>query len=113
MIQRRVPRLRAESTSVAFTADQRCSRRFDESHRVRNRGDALVEYDVSDRLSFSAFGGTTQDDYNQRGHTNSSTALNFLTGAAATTSPYYLYGILKDIYLQLWVLMQTSPSRRR
>ena len=26
-----------------------------------------------------------------------STALNFLTGAAATTSPYYLYGILKDI----------------
>ena len=85
------------STSVAFTADQRCSRRFDESHRVRNRGDALVEYDLSDRLSFSAFGGTTQDDYNQRGNTNSSTALNFLTGAAATTSPYYLYGILKDI----------------
>jgi hypothetical protein len=86
-----------DSTSVAFTADHRCSRRFDESHRVRNRGDGLIEYDVSDRLSFSAFGGTTQDDYNQRGKTNSSTALNFLTGAAATTSPYYLYGILKDI----------------
>jgi MtrB/PioB family decaheme-associated outer membrane protein len=86
-----------DSSSIAFTGDQRCHRRFDESHRVRNRGDALVEYDVSDRLSFSAFGGTTQDDYNQRGHTNSSTALNFLTGAAATTSPYYLYGILKDI----------------
>jgi len=86
-----------DSSSTAFTGDQRCSRRFDESHRVRNRGDALVEYDVSDRLSFSAFGGTTQDDYNQRGNTNSSTALNFLTGAAATTTPYYLYGILKDI----------------
>jgi MtrB/PioB family decaheme-associated outer membrane protein len=86
-----------DSSSVAFTADHRCSRRFDESHRVRNRGDGLIEYDFSDRLSFSAFGGTIQDDYNQRGHTNSSTALNFLTGAAATTSPYYLYGILKDI----------------
>jgi len=86
-----------DSNSVAFTADHRCSRRFDESHRVRNRGDGLIEYDLSDRLSFSAFGGTTQDNYNQRGNTNSSTALNFLTGAAATTSPYYLYGILKDI----------------
>jgi MtrB/PioB family decaheme-associated outer membrane protein len=85
------------STSLVFTADHRCSRRFDESHRVRNRGDGLIEYDFSDKLSFSAFGGTIQDDYNQRGHTNSSTALNFLTGAAATTSPYYLYGILKDI----------------
>ena len=85
------------SGSVAFTADQRCSRRFDESHRVRNRGDGLIEYDLSDRLSFSAFGGTMQDNYNQRGNTNSPTALNFLTGATATTSPYYLYGILKDI----------------
>ena len=89
--------IECNSSSLSFTADQRCSRRFDESHRVRNRGDALIEYDLSDRLSFSAFGGTIQDDYNQRGHTNSSTALNFLTGAAATTSPYYLYGILKDI----------------
>lgn len=85
------------STSAAFTADQRCSRRFDESHRVRNRGDALLEYSPSDRLSFSAFAGTTQDNYNQRGSTNSSIPLNFLTGTAATTTPYYLYGILKDI----------------
>jgi len=85
------------STSTVFTADQRCSRRFDESHRTRNRGDALIEYSPSDRLSFSGFGGTMQDNYNQRGDTNSSTALNFLTGSAATTSPYYLYGILKDI----------------
>jgi MtrB/PioB family decaheme-associated outer membrane protein len=78
--------IECNSSSLAFTADQRCSRRFDESHRVRNRGDALIEYDLSDRLSFSAFGGTIQDDYNQRSHTNSSAALNFLTGAAATTS---------------------------
>jgi len=85
------------SNSLAFTADQRCHRRFDESHRVRDRGDALVEYDLTQKLSFSAFAGTIQDDYNQRGGPNSDTELNFLTGAAATTSPYYLYGILKDI----------------
>ena len=83
--------------SLAFTADQRCSRRFDEAHRVRNRADGLVEYDMTQKLSFTAFGGTTQDDYNQAGGTNSNTALNFLTGQAATTNPYYLYGILKDI----------------
>jgi MtrB/PioB family decaheme-associated outer membrane protein len=85
------------STSLAFTGDQRCSRRFDESHRVRDRADALVEYDLTQRLSLTAFGGTIQDDYNQRGGVNSDTALNFLVGSAATTSPYYLYGILKDI----------------
>ncbi|HXZ81501.1 MAG TPA: MtrB/PioB family outer membrane beta-barrel protein [Terriglobales bacterium] len=83
--------------SVAFTADQRCSRRFDEAHRVRNRADGLIEYTPLGSLTLSAFGGTIQDDYNQRGDTNSPTALNFLTGSAATTNPYYLYGILKDI----------------
>jgi len=85
------------STSVVFTGDQRCSRRFDEAHRVRNRGDGLIEYTPLSSLTLSAFGGTIQDDYNQRGNTNSPTALNFLTAGAATTSPYYLYGILKDI----------------
>ena len=49
------------------------------------------------KLSFTAFGGTIQDDYNQARGTNSAVPLNFLTGSAATTSPYYLYGILKDI----------------
>jgi hypothetical protein len=83
--------------SVQFTADQRCSRRFDEAHRVRDRSDALLEYSPTDRVSFTAFAGTIQDDYNQRGGTNSPTPLNFLAGAAATTSPYFLYGILKDI----------------
>jgi hypothetical protein len=86
-----------DSTSVVFTADHRCSRRFDEAHRIRNRADGLIEYSPLDKLSVSAFGGTVQDDYNQPGNTNSPTALNFLTGANATTSPYYLYGILKDI----------------
>ena len=85
------------SPSLAFTEDQRCSRRFDEADRVRNRADGLIEYSPLNKLSFSAFGGTTQDNYNQAGGTNSPVALNFLTGAAATTSPYYLYGILKDI----------------
>jgi MtrB/PioB family decaheme-associated outer membrane protein len=85
------------STNLVFTADQRCSRRFDEAHRVRNRTDGLLEYSSSDRVTLSAFGGTIQDDYNQAENTNSATPLNFLTGAAATTGPYYLYGILKDI----------------
>jgi hypothetical protein len=80
-----------------FTADQRCSRRFDESHRTRNRGDGLIEYSPLDKLTLSAFGGTIQDDYNKVNDTNSAVPLNFLTGSAATTSPYYLYGILKDI----------------
>ena len=73
------------------------ARRFDESHRIRNRADGLVQYSFTDKFSVSAFGGTTQDDYNQAGGTNSPTPLNFLTGSAATTSPYFLYGILKDI----------------
>jgi MtrB/PioB family decaheme-associated outer membrane protein len=85
------------SPSLVFTADQRCSRRFDEAHRVRNRADGLIEYSPTEKLSLSAFGGTTQDDYNQAGGTNSIAPLNFLTGSAATTSPYFLYGILKDI----------------
>ena len=89
--------INCNSNSLAFTADQRCNRRFDESHRVRDRADALVEYDLTQKLSLTAFGGTIQDDYNQRGGVNSNNELNFLTGSAATTDPYYLYGILKDI----------------
>jgi hypothetical protein len=85
------------SASPVFTEDQRCSRRFDEAHRVRDRADALLEYTPADKVTFTAFGGTTQDDYNQRGNSNSPSPLNFLTGASATTNPYYLYGILKDI----------------
>lgn len=89
----------SNTTDVSFTADQRCSRRFDEAARLLNRADALVQYSPWDKLTVSAFGGTVQNNYNRPGGTNSPTALNFLAGAAATTDPYYLYGVLKDI---LW-----------
>ena len=76
-----------------ITADQIFSRRFDESTRTRNRGDAQIQYSPTDRLSFSGFGGTMQDNFNHRGGVNSATPLNFIAG---TTYPYYLYGVLKD-----------------
>ena len=87
----------ADTTNTSFTADQRCSRRFDESARLLNRGDGLVQYSPSDKLTLSAFGGTLQNNFNRPGGSNSPVPLNFLAGAAATTSPYYLYGVLKDI----------------
>jgi MtrB/PioB family decaheme-associated outer membrane protein len=87
----------ADTTTVSFTADQRCSRRFDESARLRNRADGMVQYSPSDKLTLSAFGGTLQDNFNRPGGTNSPAPLNFLTGAASTVTPYYLYGVLKDI----------------
>jgi MtrB/PioB family decaheme-associated outer membrane protein len=77
-----------------ITEDQIFTRRFDESTRTRNRGDAQVQYSPTDRLSFSGFGGTMQDDFNHRGGVNSATPLNFIAG---TTYPYYLYGVLKDL----------------
>jgi len=87
----------SDTSNASFTADQRCSRRFDEAARLRNRGDALIQYNLTDKLTLSAFGGTLQDNFNRPGTTNSPVALNFLTGSAATTTPYYLYGVLKDI----------------
>ncbi|HTB91236.1 MAG TPA: MtrB/PioB family outer membrane beta-barrel protein [Candidatus Sulfotelmatobacter sp.] len=87
----------SNTTDVSFTADQRCHRRFDEAARILNRGDALVQYSPSEKLTLSAFGGTLQNNYNLRGGVNSPTPLNFLTGAAASTQPYYLYGLQKDI----------------
>lgn len=87
----------ADTTTTSFTADQRCNRRFDEAARLLNRGDALVQYSPSDKLTVSVFGGTLQNNFNRPGGSNSPVPLNFLTGAAATTSPYYLYGVLKDI----------------
>jgi MtrB/PioB family decaheme-associated outer membrane protein len=86
-----------DTTTISFTADQRCHRRFDEASRLRNRADGLVQYSPTDKLTLSAFGGTLQDNYNRPGGTNSPTPLNFLTGSAATVGPYYLYGMLKDI----------------
>jgi MtrB/PioB family decaheme-associated outer membrane protein len=87
----------ADTTTVFFTADQRCLRRFDEAARLQNRGDALLQYTPWDRLTFSAFGGTLQNNYTIAGGTNSPVPLNFLTGAAATTSAYFSYGLQKDI----------------
>lgn len=87
----------SDVTNVNFTGDQRCHRRFDEAARLRDRADGLLQYAPSDKLTFSVFAGTLQNNYNRSGGTNSPTALNFLTGTAATTSPYYLYGLLKDI----------------
>ncbi len=86
-----------DTTTVSFTEEQRCHRRFDEAARVRNRADGLIQYSPTSKLTLSAFAGTIQDDYNRQGDTNSPTPLNFLTGSAATTGPYFLYGILKDI----------------
>jgi MtrB/PioB family decaheme-associated outer membrane protein len=86
-----------DATTVTFTAEQRCHRRFDEASRLQNRGDILLQYSPTDRLTLSAFGGTTQNNYNRVGGTNSPTPMNFLTGSVATVGPYYLYGVLKDI----------------
>ena len=81
------------STSIVFTTDQRCNRRFDEAARILNRADALIEYDLGP-LSFSGTFQTIQSDYNQRAGTNSPVPLNFIAG---TTHPYYLYGALNDL----------------
>ena len=84
------------STSTVFTEEQRCHRRFDEGTRLQNRADASVEYDVQ-KFSFDAGFQTIQINSNRPGGTNSPTPLNFLTGSAARTQPYYLYGALKDL----------------
>jgi MtrB/PioB family decaheme-associated outer membrane protein len=86
----------SDTTTTGFTDVQRCSRRFDEAARILNRADLSLQYDFKD-FSFTGSFQTIQADYNRAGGVNSATPLNFLTGAAATTDPYYLYGLLKDI----------------
>jgi hypothetical protein len=83
-----------DTTNVSFTNDQRCHRRFDEAARLLDKGDALLQYSPTDKLTVSGFWGTLQDNYNRRGGTNSPVPLNFIPG---TTQPYYLYGLLKDL----------------
>ncbi len=83
--------------AIEFPGIHPCARRFDEAARLRDRGDVLVEYSPSDKLTLSGSFSTTQDDFNRRGGSNSATPLNFLTGSAATLYPYYLYGVLKDL----------------
>jgi MtrB/PioB family decaheme-associated outer membrane protein len=93
-----VPVSCSDNTTTFFTTEQRCNRRFDEAGRIRDRADGLVEYEATDKISLSVFGGLLQDDYNRRGMGGDSPVpLNFLTGTNQTTHPYYLYGILKDI----------------
>ncbi len=84
----------AIATGGGITNDQIFSRRFDEATRTRDRGDAQLIYSPTDRLSFSGFGGTLQDNYNHSGGVNSAAALNFVAGTAPA---YYLYGVLKDL----------------
>jgi MtrB/PioB family decaheme-associated outer membrane protein len=84
----------ALATSGGITNDSIFSRRFDEAARTRNRGEVELDYDLTDRLSLSGFGGTLQDNYNHAGGVNSPTPLNFVAG---TADPYYLYGVLKDL----------------
>ncbi len=84
----------ASATGGGITNDSIFSRRFDEAARTRHRGDAELVYSPTDRLSFSGFAGTTQDNYNHAGGTNSPNALNFVSG---NTTSYFLYGVLKDL----------------
>lgn len=81
------------STSTVFTEEQRCHRRFDEAARLLDRGDVLLQYDMG-QWTFTGSFQTIQQDFNRAGGTNSPTPLNFISG---TTSPYYLYGALKDL----------------
>lgn len=82
------------NVSGGITEEQVDHRRFDEAARVRDRFDVQASWDVTGRITLTAFGGSTQDDYNRRGGVNRSTPLNFIP---STTNPYYLYGALKDI----------------
>jgi len=75
-------------------SEQPQHRRFDEAARVRDRSELNLSWNATDKLGFSAFGSTLQDNYNLKGGVNSATALNFIPG---NTNPYYLYGLLKDI----------------
>src|SRR5439155_12676294 len=51
------------STSVVFTEERRCHRRFDEAARILNRGDALVQYNLG-QFTFTGTFQTIQSDFN-------------------------------------------------
>jgi MtrB/PioB family decaheme-associated outer membrane protein len=84
----------AIATGGGITNDSIFSRRFDEATRTRDRGDVQLQYSPTDRVSFSGFAGTTQDNYNHAGGVNSATALNPIP---FTMYRYFLYGVLKDL----------------
>jgi MtrB/PioB family decaheme-associated outer membrane protein len=112
----RKPELYLDDVSLEISGnipvDSPLARRFDQAARLEHRGDGLVQYNFTDKLTASAFAGTLQDDYNRAGESNSATALNFLTGAAATTNPYYLYGLLKDISYNYGVNLDYALSTK-
>ena len=84
----------AQELSGGIFDEQPNHRRFDEAARNRHRADAWIQYTPLDKATFTAFASTTQDDYNLHGDTNSPTNLQLFN---ASVSPYYLYGVLKDI----------------
>lgn len=82
------------------------AREPDLATRDRNRGDAVLQWDATQRLSLSAFWGTLQDNFNLRNSVNSLTPLGdasstrlLVAGTAPTPiyGPYYAYGLLKSI----------------
>lgn len=84
----------SDEISGGMPVDQPNSRRFDEAPRVRNRFDASLGIDATDKLSFTVFASGTHDDYNRSGGVNTTTPLNFVPG---NYIPYYAYGLLKDL----------------
>ena len=89
--------LAAARTAGIFPADHPCGRRFDESARLLDRMDTLVQFN-GEKLTLSGGFQTIQQDFNRRGvGSNSHEPLNFLTGTAQTTESYFLYGALKDL----------------
>jgi hypothetical protein len=89
--------LAAARTAGVFPEIHPCGRRFDQSARLLDRVDTLVQFN-GNKLSISGGFQTIQQDFNRRGvGSNSHDPLNFLTGSAQTTNPYFLYGALKDL----------------
>lgn len=80
------------------------TQRPDEGFRRRYRSDLLAQYDLTDRLSVSAFYRTVQDDLNRRNRLTSLTPLGDPSLITITTvrptpiyGPYYVYGLLKGL----------------
>jgi hypothetical protein len=78
----------------------------DQSTRLRNRGDASLQWDPTQKLSITGFWGTLQDNYNIRSKVNSlvplgdaSRSATLVAGTAPTPiyGPYYAYGVLNNI----------------
>ena len=74
--------------------------------RDRNRADAVLQWDATQRLSLSAFWGTLQDNFNLKNSVNSLTPLGDAsntrlliasTPATPIYGPYYAYGLLNSI----------------